>query len=111
MLSANLRVCGAGDASPSQLLATPLVEFPQSFEETLVDCLAERSAFIRAQRECLGDFSSGTRLKIPAEIGKHWVRAVMSTPSILRASDDANLVQYFKVCFRFCRSVLATGVV
>lgn len=64
----------------------------------MIECLAERSAFIRAQCECIEDRSTGRGLKIPDELGKRWVKAVMSTPASLRAADDSTIVEYLKVC-------------
>lgn len=90
---------GARPAPMMLAAALQFVQFPQSFEELMIECLAERSAFIRAQRECIGDSGRAVAVKVPSEAGKHWVRAVMSTPASLRATDDAKLVQYLKVCF------------
>lgn len=103
---------GAKEARPTLMLGMLFVQFPWSFEELMIECLAERSAFIRAQRECVGDSGRGTGLKIPAEVGKHWVGALMSTPGSLRAKDNATLVQYLKVCvlcafFRYFSLVLS----
>ena len=85
------------EATPAPALAMQFAQFPQSFEDIMIECLAERSAFIRAQRECIGERGRGVSLKIPAEVGKQWVRAVMSTPASLRATEASKLVQYLKV--------------
>ena len=89
------------ETSPAPVLGMQFAQFPQCFEDIMIECLAERSAFIRAQRECICEHGRGVGLKIPAEVGKQWVRAVMSSPAALRATDPSKLVQYLKV-----RSVL-----
>ena len=86
-----------GDTAVPLLLPVQIAQFPQSFEEIMIECLAERSPFIRAQRECAGERGHSVSLKIPAEVGRHWVRAVMSTPASLRATDASQLVHFLKV--------------
>lgn len=81
------------DPAPLQFVS-PLT----CLQELLVECLGNRSAFINAQQDMLGD-SPGGEVKVPAQAAKAWIRGLVCTPDQLQALDNDTLVQCLKVCF------------
>ena len=70
--------------------------FPGGFEERILRRLTERSAFIKAQLECLGDDFASGRLQLPEETGSLWIDCILSTRAELTATDDETLAAYLK---------------
>lgn len=58
--------------------------------------VADRSEFISAQLDCIGEGGDVGDVKVPAGAGKLWVRCLLRAPAALHASDDSTLVQFLK---------------
>lgn len=71
--------------------------FPGGFEELIINLLADRSAFLRTQRECVADAGGDACIDLPAEVTSDWLYGLISTTAALIATDDSKLVECLKV--------------
>lgn len=71
---------------------------PGGFEELLINLLAERSAVLRTQRECVAEAGGDACIDLPAEVTSHWMQGLCSTDAALTATHDSKIVECLKVC-------------